>query len=211
MGGDNPVALLQKLLEEFHEWRIQEFPEYATTADVHAYNHQLESLSLKKYDERKIKCDEFLERLKVIGRDKLSDLMDLTNYDLLEDHLVTFIDGYKWRYHGACNPVCFLENTHINFKSFLLDATPFKNKDDFTEYVKRLHCISTQVDEQIELMKRAIEMNTTMHTLSVEKVPSQLLEILEMDVENNPFYEPCIKHLDVVESNNDTIYLLNGQ
>ena len=87
----------------------------------------------------------------------------------------------------------------------------FKNKDDFTEYVKRLHCISTQVDEQIELMKRAIEMNTTMHTLSVEKVPSQLLEILEMDVENNPFYEPCIKHLDVVDGNNDIIYLPNGQ
>ena len=183
--------------------------EYATTADVHIYNHQLEQLSLKKYEERKIKCDEFLARLKTIGRNTLSDLTDLTNYDLLEDHLVTFTDGYKWRYHGACNPVCFLENTHINFKSFLIDATPFKTKDDFKEYVKRLSCVPTQIDQQIELMKKSIEMKTTLHRLSVERVPGQLLEILEMEIKDHPFYEPCIKHLDVVTGNNDIIIFLN--
>ena len=198
---DHLAASLKKLLEEFHEWRVQEFPEYATTADVHVYNHQLETLSLHKYDERKIKCDGFLSRLSIIGKDKLTDLTDLTNYDLMEDHLTTFIDGYKWRFHGACNPVCFLENTHINFKSFLLDATPFGKKNDFSDYVKRLHCVPIQVDQQIELMRKAIEMKTTLHRLSVEKVPGQLTEILEMDIEQHPFYEPCVKHTDVLKGN----------
>lgn len=195
---DNSAASLQTLLKEFHIWRVKEFPEYATTADVHVYNHQLEVLSLQKYDERKIKCDEFLSKLTTIGRGKLTNLTDLTNYDLLEDHLVTFIDGYKWRFHGACNPVCFLENTHINFKSFLLDATPFVKKDDFSDYVKRLNCVPIQVDEQIELMRKAIEMKTSLHRHSVEKVPGQLTEILEMEIEQHPFYEPCVKHIDIL-------------
>ena len=197
------LTLLTKLLEEFHEWRVQEFPEYATTADVHSFNHQLEELSLKKYEERKLKCDEFLARLKQV--ENISDLTEKTNYALLEDHLTTFIDGYKWRFHGACNPVCFLENTHINFKSFLLDATPFEKKGDFIEYAKRLHCVPIQIDQQIELMKEAIQRKTTLHRLSVEKVPGQLMEILEMNVEEHPFYEPCVKHLNVVEGNNEII------
>ena len=36
--GDSP---LQVLMEDFHDWRLKEFPEYATTADVHLYTDRL--------------------------------------------------------------------------------------------------------------------------------------------------------------------------
>ena len=126
-----PSPSLNAFLEDFHDWRLIEFPEYATTADVHVYNHLLETLSLAKFDERKRKCEMFLSRLHGIDKDKLS-AMDMASHDLIENHLNIFIEGYKWRYHGACNPVSYLENIHVNFKSFLMDATPFARKQDFT-------------------------------------------------------------------------------
>ena len=183
------------LLREFHEWRLKEFPEYATTADCHIYNHRLETLSLEKFDEYKIKAEEFLGNLQTIEKGTLG-VSELDSHELLENHLRTIIEGYRWRYHSACNPVSFLENTHINFKSFLIDATPFKTKEDFLGYVKRLEIIPIQVSEQIILMREAMTRKTTLHRLSVERVPEQLTELLEVDMEEHPFYEPCTKYIN---------------
>ena len=193
--GDSP---LQVLMEDFHDWRLKEFPEYATTADVHLYNDRLETISLAKFDERKAKCDDFLSRLRLINEKELSSL-DLLNYELLDEHLNMCIEGYEWRFHGACNPVTFLENTHINFKSYLIDATPLDNKEDLLNYVKRIKSIPSQISEQINVMREAIVHKTTLHRLSVERVPEQLTEIIDSAIEQNPFFEPCLNKIAVLK------------
>ena len=191
---------LYKLIDEFHDWRLKEFPEYATIADVHIYNNKLGTLSLAKFDERKSKCEHFLALLDNIKRDTL-EKVDRAHFDLLKDFLKTYIEGHKWRYFSACNPVTFLENIHLNFKSFLIDATPFETKEDFYNYAERLHCIPTQIDEQVTLMKEAIYHKTTLHRVSVENVPGELAEIIEEDIPQHPFYEPCRQHIEKVPGN----------
>ena len=185
---------LQVLVEDFHDWRLKEFPEYATTADVHLYNDRLETISLAKFDDRKAKCDEFLSRLRLINEKGLSSF-DLLNYELMDEHLNMCIEGHQWRFHGACNPVTFLESTHINFKSFLIDATPLNNKEDLLNYVKRIKTIPSQISEQIQVMREAIVHKTTLHRLSVERVPEQLTEIIDSAIEKNPFFEPCLNKI----------------
>ena len=187
---------LKDLTEQFQNWRYKEFPEYATDLNIH--NDRLQTLTLDKFDGLKLKCEAFLEQLLQINRDDLTS-SDQASFDVLNDFLTTYISGYKWRYYSACNPVVFLENVHINFKSFIINATPFLVEKDFLNYIQRIKCIPQQILEQIDLMKEAISHKTTLHRLSVEKVPGQLDNVIGQDVETNLFYEPCVKYIKLVE------------
>ena len=178
---------LQKLIDEFQNWRFEEFPEYATLADFHLYNDRLETLTLVKFDERLKKCESMLNHLYTIDKDGL-DSVEEANFNMLEDFLKTYIEGSKWRYYSACNPVNFLENILVNFKSVLIGATPFNNANDFNNYLQRLECIPIQVAEQINLMEEAIRHKTTLHLVSINKVLNQLDEFLEKDLEQNMFF-----------------------
>ena len=181
---------MQAIIDEFQNWRFEEFPEYATLADFHLYNDRLETLTLEKCEKRLLKCKTILDRLYSIEKDLLSDT-EIANFDLLEDFLKTYIEGYEWRFHATCNSVNFLENILVNFKSVLIGATPFHNLKDFTNYLRRLDCIATKVSEQIDLMEQAVLHKTTLHRVSVEKVLIQLQECLEKDIEQNMFYLPA--------------------
>ena len=194
--------LLKALIDEFQNWRFQEFPEHATVSGLHVYNYQLGTLTLDKFTEHKMKCEAILAQLHSIGKERL-DSLDQANYELFEDYLQTYIEGYKWRYHSACNPVNFLENIHSSFSNFLISATPFSDHKDFLNYFQRLQCIPTQISEQIVLMKEAISHKTTLHRSSVEAVPVQISEILEKSIEQNPFYEPCSKYKELIAKNRD--------
>ena len=186
------------LVDDFQKWRLLDFPEYATTADVHIHNNKLESLTLTKAEERKEKCEGYLNRLQETQRESLS-VIDKASFDVLHDHLKTYIDGYRWRHYSLCNPISFLESIHIDYESFMIDVTSFKNESDFYNYNERLQGFSGQIDEQIILMKESIAHKTTLHRVSVERVPGQLAELIKKDMENHPFCEPIRKHINVVE------------
>ena len=203
-----PNAFLQALFIEFQNWRVKEFPEYATTAEVHEHNDRLETLSLERFKIRKQKCNEFLAQLNTIKRETLIN-PDQASYDILEDYLRAYIEGYKWRYYSACNPVIFLENIHVSFKSFLIEATPFLEKKDFLNYAQRLRCIPNQVSEQIALMKEAISNQTTLHRVSVEKVPEQLAGIVKEKMELNLFYSPCRNNIEAIEEDKERTEICN--
>lgn len=200
--------LLQTLIEEFEIWRFEEYPEYATKADCHLYNDRLETLTMAKFEDRKVKCESMLIRLYSIEKERLHNV-EIANFDLLEDYLKTYIDGYKWRYHSACNPVNFLENVIVNFKSVLIGATPFNDAKDFDNYIHRLECIPIQISEQIGLMKEAILHKTTLHLVSVQKVLAQLDELLDEDEDQNMFYNPIKTNIDTLSTVEEKYKWLN--
>ena len=60
--------------------------------------------------------------------------------------------------------------------------------------MKRMKSIPSQISEQIQVMREAIVHKTTLHRLSVERVPEQLTEIIDSAIEKNPFFEPCLNN-----------------
>ncbi|KAK3604461.1 hypothetical protein CHS0354_015635 [Potamilus streckersoni] len=60
---------------------------------------------------------------------------------------------------------------------------------DFENYISRMHLVQRQVDEIIESLKLAVQLNRTLHNVSVAKVPGQIDVKLFQDPRESPSYK----------------------
>ncbi len=179
-----------ELAEDYWQWRLKDSPEFATCIGEHTYDDLVDKLTLNALKERIEKCRDVMRRL--TNFDTSEDL----NLTLLKHDLNTYLEGYKWRYHGLCNPISFLENVIVDWDSYLLDATEFKTLSDLQMYRRRLVALSKQVRSQIELLRVAMERGTTLHSLSVAPCITKLETFLEKGPQNSRFYTICVENLE---------------
>ncbi len=166
-------ALMQKIADDFWQWKLRESPEFATMCNIHTYNDRLESLSISALEGKVRKCEAVLQSLyqvktnciqhpcriepqppapynnpvftsqqsnfifPQVKRNNLS-IEERKTYKQLYENVSAVVDGFRWRYHGACNIVNFLENLPIAWSSFVVFSTRFASLDDFEMYAKRL-------------------------------------------------------------------------
>ncbi|XP_053402444.1 uncharacterized protein LOC123548403 [Mercenaria mercenaria] len=193
---------LNEIVEDFWEWRMKNNPEFASNVGDHRYTDKVEDYSLEAFEGRKMDMDGFLKRLSYVNKDSLSHGERVT-FDVLKDTIQIWVDGYKWRYYGPMNPINVLEGIQSNYGS-RADQVKFEREEDFRMFAKRILNYGVQVDQIITRMRKAIEMRTTNHLASIEKVPPQLETILTMYMNNRtafPMYEPFKEKLDNLVSN----------
>ena len=152
-------------------------------------DHTLERLSEGLFSQRVEKCKEFLTKLEAIVKNDLQRKDQIT-YELLHYNLQTFIDGYKWRFHGAYNPVNYMENTPVDFVGFLVRSTKFETVADFETYIQRLRVIADVVSDQIALMQLAIQKGTTLHEVSLKMALKELDKAATSEPQKTVFYQP---------------------
>ena len=58
---------LEKQAQDFWNWRLEDDPEFATSANVHIYNDRLENQSVQAYEGRLNKCKQFLSHLREVS------------------------------------------------------------------------------------------------------------------------------------------------
>ncbi|XP_041360080.1 uncharacterized protein LOC121376277 [Gigantopelta aegis] len=202
---------LAKLSRTFYSWRLEDSPEFATHLGVYKYNDKLDSFTLPQQDLRKGRVERFLKYLHLINTTDM-DRSDWINYQILEDTLQTFLDGYKWRLYGGLNPMNFLEGNHID-PYVEVAATPFDTMGDFENFMVRLetkpqqlrdyelmfreairlkhtfHNVSVLRDYEL-MFREAIRLKHTFHNVSVIKVPEQIGRIVSRSVEHSTYYIP---------------------
>ena len=82
----------------------------------------------------------------------------------------------------------------INFPN-LVDITPFRNQNDFDNYLARLFLFPEYMDQIIALMKEGLKNNITPPKIVLQKVPNQISVQYQFDVKNSPFYKPFEKNI----------------
>ncbi|KAK3589706.1 hypothetical protein CHS0354_015218 [Potamilus streckersoni] len=99
--------------------------------------------------------------------------------DLVEIHI--------GKLYGSLNPMTFLDGIQL-FSGPVMASPP--TRGDFENYIVRLHLVQRQIDEIIESFQLAVQLNRTLHNVSVEKVPGQIEGKIFDDPIQSPYYRP---------------------
>ncbi|XP_046577863.1 uncharacterized protein LOC124285646 [Haliotis rubra] len=175
---------LSTLFKDFHAWRLEDTPQFANHGD------SLWDLSTSRMIERRNTAEHFLENLEQIDQTELS-ASDLISYRILNQVLTTYIKGFKWSRFGLLNPLDFLEGIQLDPDQVMQDE-PFLTRADYDNFIVRLQNTPFQVNQYIELCRSAIAMDGTSSNSSVDRVPT---ERLDLDPEHSALYQPFAAHL----------------
>ncbi|XP_057308012.1 uncharacterized protein LOC130645905 [Hydractinia symbiolongicarpus] len=158
---------VQQICEKFWSWRMANFPEFATLAGEHKFDHMLHDFSLDAFQKRTQDATSFLAEVNDLLKSLEESGIQAACYDdldMLSSHLKTFVDGMKHRAY-LC-PVNRLEGPQCNFFR-LLQHMKTDTPDDFEKILCRLSLLPKQIDQMIELMKEGIRTKTTLHECSI--------------------------------------------
>ncbi|ESP05660.1 hypothetical protein LOTGIDRAFT_203016 [Lottia gigantea] len=188
---------LKVLVKDYFEWRMSEKPEQSTYKSFSKYNDILDSMKESGFEITKNRTEVFLTGLRGITRDELSQ-QEKISYDILENMLTTFLDGYKWRYYNTINPMNLLDGPQYN-PSHFHKSFPFDTVGDFENYVARLQRFPNQLDEIITLFNLSISKQTTYHAVSLTLVFNQIDKICPVPTNYSikcGYFTPFVKSID---------------
>lgn len=188
---------VQQICETFWSWRMANFPEFATLAGEHKFDHMLHDFSLDAFKKRTQEATSFLAEVNDLSKSLEESGIQAGCYDdldMLSSHLKTFVDGMKHRAY-LC-PVNRLEGPQCNFFR-LLQHMKTDTSDDFEKILCRLSLLPKQVDQMIDLMKEGIRTKTTLHGCSILPVPIHLRNIANENFWKSPIsnffkYKPVL-------------------
>ena len=143
-------------------------------------------MSLAGVLRRHKKNQTIIRKLENLSRDKL-DPSDKLNYDLFHKNIKRYIAAHPFK--DYLMPVDQMGGVQINFPN-LVDITPFRNQDDFDNYLARLSLFREYVDQIIALMREGLKEKIAPPKIVLQKVPDQISVQYQFDVKNSPFYEP---------------------
>ena len=182
---------LHNLFNDVWEWGLREFPTRATYLGDYRYNDRLTDMSLASIQRRHKKNESILSKLENLNREKLN-AGDRLNYDLFQKNIKRKIAAHPFK--DYLMPIDQMGGLQINFPN-LVDITPFRNQDDFDNYLARLSLFPKYVDQIIALMQKGLKENITPPKIVLKKVPDQISVQYQFDVKNSPFYEPFEKNI----------------
>jgi len=148
-------------------------------------------MSLSSIKQRHKKNKSILSKLENLNREKLN-AGDRLNYDLFQKNIKRNIAAHPFK--DYLMPIDQMGGLQINFPN-LVDITPFRNQDDFDNYLARLSLFPKYVDQIIALMQEGLKENITPPKIVLQKVPDQISVQHQFDVKNSPFYKPFEKNI----------------
>ena len=182
---------LHNLFNDVWGWGLQEFPTRATYLGDYRYNDRLANMSLVSIQGRHKKNKTILRKLENLNREQL-DPNDKLNYDLFHKNITRNIAAHPFK--DYLMPVDQMGGIQINFPN-LVDITPFRNQNDFDNYLARLFLFPEYMDQIIALMQEGLKNNITPPKIVLQKVPDQISVQYQFDVKNSPFYKPFEKNI----------------
>lgn len=179
----SPSESLEKLLDDVWQWRMQEWPQYATRSGDHRYNDRLAKVSLTDAERAAKENEAFLTRLRAIDAASLSKTERLER-DLLERDLADSIADFNAGLHLL--PINNRSGFHIEFPE-LPDWSPLNTVKDYENYIARLREFGAYTDGHIELMREGIQRGLT--------VPAVIMEGYESSIDSHVVDDPTLSLL----------------
>ena len=177
---------LYTLFDDEWDYRMHEFPMFATDVGDHRFDDRLTSVSVKDEQRRARRSQEFLDRLERIDRDELSPA-DGINFDifgrLLRDRLGEF--EHRTYFMTITNRSGF----HVSFAR-LPDQVPLNTVLDYENYIARLEAFHRYARQQVELMREGIAEGYVLPRVVLEGYEDAITTHIVDDPKESLLYPP---------------------
>ncbi|XP_042210754.1 uncharacterized protein LOC121858378 [Homarus americanus] len=159
---------VQKLADDYFNWRMKNKPEFASFVGIHDYDDQLDDMSLEAYQGRYDQCQVFLDQAEAL-ESNITDHDNLINIRALKNELITYMDGFP--YQGFLVPLSYSEGIHVDFER-LITWMVFKTSDDYENLLSRYKKLPEQLKQIQTLMEMGVTTGYVNHAISmVSKSP----------------------------------------
>ena len=191
-----PTIQVNALFDEYWQWAMREFPEYATYLGDHRYDDRLTDLSASATTRRRAARTDFLDRAKRVDASALENAdrvsLRVFRYQLertaAQDKLCAPV---SCSFDGFWSPVTQFYGPQFDLPQ-LVDATRFASTADYDAYVKRLDAFPVAIEQLIALMETAMKQGWMPAKIAIARVPSQLDAQLDPDPTKSPEYKPFV-------------------
>jgi len=170
------------LVDSDWEWRLREFPTYATAVGDGRYDHLWGDVSLPAHARRATYLKGVLRKVEAIGRARLSPAARL-DHDLFHYEVRLAVDGL--RFHDELMPLNQMNGVHQDIAD-ILQIAPRRSSRDFENIVARLETVGSLVDQTIELMREGAARGLTPPRAILEGVPEQVANQIVADPSAHP-------------------------
>lgn len=183
---DDSVSRLHALFEEEWQFRLREFPTFATSVGVHDYNDRLTSMTMADIERRALYWRDLLERLAGIPYEPLS-AGEQINYDMFERQLRDRIDDFEFREH--LTPITAETGFHTGFAR-LPERVPLASVGDYDNYIARLGAFHDYAEQHIALMREGMASGHVLPRVVLQGYDSTIRPHVVEEVTESVFWEP---------------------
>jgi len=179
-------ARLDALYERAWQWRLQEWPTFASQVGEHAYDDRLPDVSLAAHARRAVETRRFLDELEDIDRSGLAGTArasaEVFRRDLLED-----LESFRFGEHLM--PINADSGFHTGF-ALLPQSLRFASVADYDNYLARLRAFPTYVDQHIALMREGRSRGITVPRPALSGVERGIETLIVAAADKSPLWSP---------------------
>jgi uncharacterized protein (DUF885 family) len=178
------------------QWRLREFPTFATSVGVHTYDDKLEDASLAADARRDQETKGFLAELDGIDPKQLSD-SDQVDYRIFRRQLEERVDSYRFgEQYLTLNAD---SGFHTSFALLPLGLS-FVTPKDYENYLSRLEAFPLWMDQNIEAMRAGLAKGITPPKATLGGIDATIRPLAEVAPEKHPLYQPFEKFPDTFDA-----------
>ncbi|MEM8500448.1 MAG: DUF885 domain-containing protein [Pseudomonadota bacterium] len=185
---------LLQLAEDYWAHELREDPLHATFSGMNDYNALLPSVSPADQQRRQQVAQKFQQRLLAIDANSLTESQRVSR-DLLAfilTHEVALSQYRSWRI-----PILADDGFHSTI-TYVVDRTPFTNKNDYQVYLKRLTALPEYFAQNVANMRLGIEERFTQPRQILGHILPSFKALLISDVEAHSLFQPFINMPDSI-------------
>lgn len=188
-GEREPVnETLSELMEDYFQWKLHKYPEWATLEGFPGYNHLVEDFSMEGILAKGEKCQEFLDRSCILGDQAKKGSTSAMHKNIFETELRTCVDGMRHKGY-LLPPINFLEGLQVEYPRLISDRkrTPLGSLKDYEDLLARLKLLPQMVNQVEALLREGVKQGVTYARESLRGVDSQF-EKLQVGANASDFY-----------------------
>jgi uncharacterized protein (DUF885 family) len=174
------------LVEREWQWRLREFPVFATAVGVHDFNDRLEDASLVAAERRRSETEAFLAELAAIDRDALP-AADRIDYDIFRTQLAERVDSVRFGEHLLTLNAD--SGFHTSF-TLLHMGVPLQTVKDYENYLARLEAFPVWMAQHVERMREGLRRGMTIPRTTLAGIESTIAPLATGAPEAHPVYAP---------------------
>ncbi|MEM9352200.1 MAG: DUF885 domain-containing protein [Planctomycetota bacterium] len=195
-GASDAEAAFDAIANDVWEFRLQEFPWFATSVGDRRYNDRLSPTSLADSDRRAERMRVFRDQLTAIDRDALP-AGRLADYDIQFRQIEERIAEHKYQAHFR--PITHRSGFHVDFPELRREMT-LVTVDDYEDYIARLASFDGYAAGHIELMRAGIESGKTLSAVTLEGWQESVDTHIVDRPEQSLLYEPLAEFPSTVDA-----------
>ncbi|MGH8085178.1 MAG: DUF885 domain-containing protein [Lysobacter sp.] len=192
-----PASEASQALHRFFdaEWErgLRESPESASYNGDERFNDRWTDMSLGAIQARQAADRTALEQLRAIDRAALG-AADRLSYDVMLWQLEKAVERQKYKEY--LRPVN--QRGGVQAANGITEILPFKDADDYRDWLKRMAAIPARVEQATALMKMGLEAGTTPPRVVLTRVTDQIAAQIVDDPAKSLFYKPFNKMPDSI-------------